>query len=57
MSGNRALFLDRDGVINHDFGHVFLKSDFQQLWFHIQKEASVEQKKAIIKENYLSTHK
>lgn len=24
-----ALFLDRDGVINHDFGYVYRKSDFR----------------------------
>ena len=33
---------------NHD-DFTFIKSDFQALWFKIQKEASIEQKKAIIK--------
>jgi D-glycero-D-manno-heptose 1,7-bisphosphate phosphatase len=26
---NKALFLDRDGVINTDIGHVYLKQDFE----------------------------
>ena len=26
---NRCLFLDRDGVINYDYGHVHKKSDFK----------------------------
>tara|TARA_B100002052_G_C15537142_1_gene443006 strand:+ start:59 stop:565 length:507 start_codon:yes stop_codon:yes gene_type:complete len=25
---NKCLFLDRDGVINYDFGHVYLEKDF-----------------------------
>ena len=26
---NRCLFLDRDGVINYDFGYVYLEKDFR----------------------------
>lgn len=29
MSGNRALFLDRDGVINHDSGYTSIADDFK----------------------------
>ena len=29
MPGNRALFLDRDGVINHDFGYTSAADDFK----------------------------
>jgi D-glycero-D-manno-heptose 1,7-bisphosphate phosphatase len=29
MNTNRAIFIDRDGVINHDYGYVFKWSDFK----------------------------
>jgi D-glycero-D-manno-heptose 1,7-bisphosphate phosphatase len=29
MTRNKAIFLDRDGVINHDYGHVYKIKDFQ----------------------------
>jgi D,D-heptose 1,7-bisphosphate phosphatase len=28
LSGRKALFLDRDGIVNIDYGHVFKKEDF-----------------------------
>lgn len=29
MNTNRAVFIDRDGVINHDYGYVFKWTDFK----------------------------
>ena len=38
---NRCLFLDRDGVINYDFGYVYLEKDFKfrEEIFSLCKEA------------------
>ena len=36
-SMNKALFLDRDGVINKDFGYVFSKKNF--VWLKNTKKA------------------
>jgi D-glycero-D-manno-heptose 1,7-bisphosphate phosphatase len=44
---NRAVFIDRDGVINHDFGYVFKWEDFKFI------DGAIDAMKILIKNNFM----
>ena len=47
MKKNRAVFIDRDGVVNHDFGYVFRWEDFKFI------DGAIEAMKILKKNNFL----